>query len=154
MAEIRHRTIRANGIRMHVAEAGEGFPVVMCHGWPELWYSWRHQLPALAAAGFRAIAPDMRGYGGTDAPADPAEYRTSVISADILGLLDALALERAVASATTGAATTSGSSGSGTPIGARSWSASTRRTGRRGRCRRPSGSASSSARTATTCCGT
>jgi pimeloyl-ACP methyl ester carboxylesterase len=96
MAEIRHRTIRANEIRMHVAEAGEGFPVVMCHGWPELWYSWRHQLPALAAAGFRAIAPDMRGYGGTDAPAEPAEYRTSAICADILGLLDALGLERAV----------------------------------------------------------
>ncbi|HEX2501706.1 MAG TPA: alpha/beta hydrolase [Methylomirabilota bacterium] len=96
MAEIRHRSIRANGIRMHVAEAGDGFPVVMCHGWPELWYSWRHQLGALADAGFRGIAPDMRGYGETDAPADPAEYRTSVVCADILGLLDALGLERAV----------------------------------------------------------
>ncbi len=81
---------------MHVAEAGEGFPVVMCHGWPELWYSWRHQLQALAEAGFHAIAPDMRGYGGTDAPADPAAYRTSVICADIAGLLDALGLEKAV----------------------------------------------------------
>jgi pimeloyl-ACP methyl ester carboxylesterase len=81
---------------MHVAEAGDGVPVVLCHGWPELWYSWRHQLPALAAAGFRAIAPDMRGYGGTDAPADPAQYRTTVICADIAGLLDALGLERAV----------------------------------------------------------
>ena len=96
MPEIRHRVVHANGIRMHVAEAGQGVPVVMCHGWPELWYSWRHQLTALADAGFRAIAPDMRGYGETDAPADPAEYRTSVICADILGLLDALELERAV----------------------------------------------------------
>ncbi len=94
--EIRHHFIRANGIRMHVAEAGEGFPVVFCHGFPELWYSWRHQLPALAEAGFRAIAPDMRGYGDTDAPPDSSEYRTSVICADIAGLLDALDLEKAV----------------------------------------------------------
>jgi pimeloyl-ACP methyl ester carboxylesterase len=96
MAEVRHHTVRANDIRVHVAEAGAGFPVVMCHGWPELWYSWRHQLVALADAGFRGIAPDMRGYGDTDAPADPAAYRTSVICADILGLLDALGLDRAV----------------------------------------------------------
>jgi hypothetical protein len=90
MTEIRHRSILANGIRMHIAEAGEGFPVVMCHGWPELWFSWRHQLRALSAAGFRAIAPDMRGYGETDAPADPAQYRTSVSCADIVGMLDVL----------------------------------------------------------------
>ena len=94
--DLRHRFVDANGIRMHVAEAGTGFPVVLLHGWPELWYSWRHQLGALAAAGFRAIAPDMRGYGETDAPADPAQYRTAVISDDIVGLLDALDLERAV----------------------------------------------------------
>jgi soluble epoxide hydrolase / lipid-phosphate phosphatase len=93
---IRHHTIRTNGINMHVAEAGEGFPVVMCHGFPELWYSWRHQLTFLAENGFRAIAPDMRGYGQTDAPSDPREYRTSVICADIAGLLDALGLEKAV----------------------------------------------------------
>lgn len=93
---IRHSFVQANGIRMHIAEAGEGFPVVLCHGWPELWYSWRHQLPALAAAGFRAIAPDMRGYGETDAPPDPQSYRTSVICADIAGLLDALGLDQAV----------------------------------------------------------
>ena len=96
MAEVSHRMVLANGIRMHVAEAGTGFPVILCHGWPELWFSWRHQLRALADAGFRAIAPDMRGYGETDAPADPALYRTAVICADILGLLDALGLERAV----------------------------------------------------------
>jgi pimeloyl-ACP methyl ester carboxylesterase len=96
VTEVRHRSILANGIRMHLAEAGEGFPVVMCHGWPELWFSWRHQLRALSAAGFRAIAPDMRGYGETDSPADAAQYRTSVICADIAGILDALGLERAV----------------------------------------------------------
>lgn len=88
--------IETNGIRMHVAEAGEGFPVIMCHGWPELWYSWRHQLPALAGAGYRAIAPDMRGYGETDAPRDPANYTMKVVTADIAGLMDALSLERAV----------------------------------------------------------
>ena len=96
MTEIRHHQVRTNGISMHVAEAGEGFPIVFCHGWPELWYSWRHQLRALSDAGFRAIAPDMRGYGGTDAPADPAQYRTTVICADIAGLLDALEIEKAV----------------------------------------------------------
>lgn len=96
MTDVTHRYIEANGIRMHVAEAGDGFPVVMCHGWPELWYSWRHQLRGLSDAGFRAIAPDMRGYGETDAPEDPAQYRTSVICADIEGLLDALGIERAV----------------------------------------------------------
>jgi pimeloyl-ACP methyl ester carboxylesterase len=94
--EIRHHQVQTNGISMHVAEAGEGFPVVMCHGFPELWYSWRHQLPALAEAGYRAIAPDMRGYGDSDAPTDPRTYRTSNICADIAGLLDALGEERCV----------------------------------------------------------
>ena len=96
MAEIRHRTIQTNGISMHVAEAGEGLPVVMLHGWPELWYSWRHQLHALADAGYRAIAPDMRGYGDTDAPEDPAQYTMKILCADVAGLLDALGIEKAV----------------------------------------------------------
>ena len=96
MAEITHRQIQTNGISMHVAEAGQGFPVVFCHGWPELWYSWRHQVHALADAGFHAIAPDMRGYGGTDAPADPAQYTQKIICADMVGLLDALGIEKAV----------------------------------------------------------
>src|SRR5689334_23200407 len=71
---IRHRTVRTNGIHMHVAEAGTGPTVLLLHGFPEFWYSWRHQLPALAAAGFHAVAPDLRGYGRTDAPADVAGY--------------------------------------------------------------------------------
>ena len=96
MAEITHHSVKTNGISMHVAEAGSGFPVVFCHGWPELWYSWRHQIAALADAGFRAIAPDMRGYGGTDAPADPAEYTMKTLSADMVGLLDALDIDKAV----------------------------------------------------------
>ena len=66
--DVIHRTIRTNGIDMHVAEAGEGPLVVLLHGFPELWYSFRHQLGALAEAGYRAVAPDERGYGLTDAP--------------------------------------------------------------------------------------
>jgi pimeloyl-ACP methyl ester carboxylesterase len=58
---IAHRFVETNGIRMHLAEAGSGAPVVLCHGFPESWCSWRHQLQALAKEGFRAIAPDMRG---------------------------------------------------------------------------------------------
>ena len=96
MANIAHRTISTNGISMHVAEAGTGFPVVMCHGWPELWYSWRHQLHALGDNGLRAIAPDMRGYGRTDAPRDPAQYTMKILCADMVGLLDALDIEKAV----------------------------------------------------------
>ena len=69
MEEIKHRHVDTNGIRMHIAEQGEGPVVLLCHGFPESWYSWRHQLSALADAGFRAVAPDMRGYGDTDAPA-------------------------------------------------------------------------------------
>jgi pimeloyl-ACP methyl ester carboxylesterase len=94
--EVRHSTTSTNGISMHVAEMGAGFPVVMLHGWPELWFSWRHQLPALAAAGYRAVAPDMRGYGETDAPAEPSQYTMKIVCADIAGMMDALDIERAV----------------------------------------------------------
>ncbi len=73
MAEILHSTVAANGIRIHVAEAGKGPLVLLVHGFPELWYSWRHQLPALAAAGFRAVAIDQRGYGRSSKLHDPAE---------------------------------------------------------------------------------
>ena len=71
---ISHRFVETNGIRMHLAEAGSGAPVVLCHGFPESWYSWRHQLEALAKEGFRAIAPDMRGYGQTDKPEAIDQY--------------------------------------------------------------------------------
>jgi pimeloyl-ACP methyl ester carboxylesterase len=77
-------------------ERGEGFPVVLCHGFPELAYSWRHQLPAVAAAGFRAIAPDQRGYGATDAPDAVESYDIHHLTDDLAGMLDALELERAV----------------------------------------------------------
>ena len=87
--------IETNGIRMAVYEQGEGPPVVLLHGFPELAFSWRYQLPALAQAGFRAIAPDQRGYGLTDVPAGVRDYRIEELIADIHGLLDALELESA-----------------------------------------------------------
>ncbi len=96
MTRLEHRTVETNGIRMHVAEQGDGPPVVLCHGFPESWYSWRHQLPALAAAGYRAVAPDMRGYGGTDRPEAIDQYTQLHHVGDMLGLLDALGAETAV----------------------------------------------------------
>ncbi|GLY72267.1 alpha/beta fold hydrolase [Actinoallomurus iriomotensis] len=90
---IRHRIVRTNGIDMHVAEAGRGPAVLLLHGFPEFWYSWRHQLPALAAAGFHAVAPDLRGYGHTDAPAGAYSLRENL--ADLTGLLDALGIAAA-----------------------------------------------------------
>ena len=69
MPEVMHRMIETNGIRLHVAEQGEGPLIILCHGFPECWYSWRHQLPALAKAGFRAVAPDLRGDTRSKAPA-------------------------------------------------------------------------------------
>jgi len=93
---ITHRTIETNGIRMHVAEQGEGPLVVLCHGFPESWYSWRHQLAALAEAGFRVVAPDMRGYGQTDAPTEIEGYTQLHLVGDMVGLLDALGAKSAV----------------------------------------------------------
>ncbi|MFQ5665164.1 MAG: alpha/beta fold hydrolase [Candidatus Binatia bacterium] len=95
MPEFTHRHVEANGIRMHVVEAGQGFPVLLCHGFPEIWYSWRHQLRALAAAGFRAIAPDQRGYGESDAPEPIDAYTIHHLVGDLTGLLDALDIEQA-----------------------------------------------------------
>jgi pimeloyl-ACP methyl ester carboxylesterase len=89
------RFVDTNGIRMAVYEQGEGRPVILLHGFPELAFSWRHQLPALAAAGFRGIAPDQRGYGRTDVPLAVSDYRIEELIADIDGLLDALELESA-----------------------------------------------------------
>jgi pimeloyl-ACP methyl ester carboxylesterase len=86
---IQHRSVTANGIRIHFAEAGHGPLVVLCHGFPESWYSWRHQLSALAGAGYRAIAPDMRGYGRSDRPADLTEYTLPHLVGDVLALVGA-----------------------------------------------------------------
>ena len=90
MSATTHRRIQANGITLHVAESGSGPPVIFCHGFPGLWYSFRHQLPALAAAGLHAIAPDQRGYGESDRPSDPRLYDADQVMGDMLGLLDAL----------------------------------------------------------------
>jgi pimeloyl-ACP methyl ester carboxylesterase len=81
---------------MAVYQQGSGFPVVLCHGFPELAYSWRHQLPALEAAGFRAIAPDQRGYGQTEKPLVVEEYDITNLTDDLAGMLDALRLPKAV----------------------------------------------------------
>jgi pimeloyl-ACP methyl ester carboxylesterase len=90
MSEITHEQIPANGIELHVATAGpkDGQPVVLCHGFPELWYSWRHQLDALSDAGYRVFAPDLRGYGGSAKPTDVAEYGSDRLTGDLCGLLD------------------------------------------------------------------
>ena len=96
MTEIQHRSVQTNGISMHIAEAGEGPLVVLCHGFPECWYSWRHQLTGLAEAGYHAVAPDQRGYGQTDAPEPIDAYTIMHLVGDQVGLLDALGEERAV----------------------------------------------------------
>jgi pimeloyl-ACP methyl ester carboxylesterase len=95
-AEVTRRTVETNGIRMHLAEAGSGPLVLLCHGFPESWYSWRHQLPALAEAGFHAVAPDMRGYGRTDRPEAIDQYTLLHLIGDMFGLLDALGADQAV----------------------------------------------------------
>jgi pimeloyl-ACP methyl ester carboxylesterase len=90
---VRHRFVRARGLRFHLAEAGEGDDVVLClHGWPQHWYEWRFLLPALAAAGHRAIAMDLRGFGWSDAP--PDGYEKENLAGDVLAVLDALDLGR------------------------------------------------------------
>lgn len=89
------RLIDTNGIRLHAAIQGKGPPVLLLHGYPGLAYSWRHQMAPLAEAGYRAIALDLRGFGRSDRPADPALYDANYIQADILGVLDALGEKRA-----------------------------------------------------------
>jgi len=89
MAEITHRFVTTNGIKMNCAEAGTGPLVLLCHGFPESWYSWRHQLRALGDAGFHALAPDMRGYGQTDRPKDVEAYDIFQLTGDLVGLVNA-----------------------------------------------------------------
>jgi pimeloyl-ACP methyl ester carboxylesterase len=83
-----HRDVSANGVRLHVAEAGTGPLVLLLHGFPEFWWSWRHQLVGLADAGFRVVAPDLRGYGASDKP--PRGYDAVTLAADVAGLVRAL----------------------------------------------------------------
>ncbi len=92
-----HEQIPANGVELHVASAGpsDGAPVVLCHGFPELWYSWRHQLAALAQAGYRALALDLRGYGGSSHPKEVSAYGSDQLTGDLCGLLDHYGYEKA-----------------------------------------------------------
>lgn len=83
------------GVRLHYVEAGSGPLVVLLHGFPEFWWSWRHQIPVLAEAGFRVVAVDMRGYGQSDAPPSWRDYRMEALAADVAGLITALGEERA-----------------------------------------------------------
>ncbi|KAH6762517.1 alpha/beta-Hydrolases superfamily protein [Perilla frutescens var. hirtella] len=90
MEGIKHRTVSVNGINMHVAEKGEGPIVLFLHGFPELWYTWRHQIVAVAALGYRAVAPDLRGFGDTDAPAEVSSYSCLHVVGDIVALIESL----------------------------------------------------------------
>ncbi|XP_004494577.1 epoxide hydrolase 1 [Cicer arietinum] len=92
---IEHRTIKANGIKIHIAEKGKEGPVVLfLHGFPELWYTWRHQIAALGSRGYRAVAPDLRGYGDTDAPGSISNYTIIHLVNDIVGVIDALGVDK------------------------------------------------------------
>lgn len=95
-AGIEHRQLRANGIELHLACQGEGPLVVMCHGYPGLWYSWRHQMQALAEAGYRAVALDMRGYGRSSRPRHASDYGFEKQSSDVLAVLDHFGERQAV----------------------------------------------------------
>jgi pimeloyl-ACP methyl ester carboxylesterase len=96
MSSITQRRVATNGIHLNIAEQGEGPLVLMLHGFPESWYSWRHQFRPLAEAGFHAVAPDMRGYGKSDKPADISAYNQVEVVNDIIGLIPALGYETAI----------------------------------------------------------
>ncbi len=87
------RNIETNGITLRAAVEGEGPMVMLVHGWPELWYSWRHQIRPLAEAGYRVVAPDVRGYGGSDKPEPVEAYAMAEIMADLVGLIEAMGEE-------------------------------------------------------------
>jgi pimeloyl-ACP methyl ester carboxylesterase len=93
---MRHHRVRTNGITLHVAEEGEGAAVLFCHGFPAIWSSWRAQMEAVASAGYRAFAPDMRGYGESDAPDAADAYMPFHTVGDLIGLLDHFGIQTAV----------------------------------------------------------
>ena len=92
-----HKLISTNGITLHTVTAGpeDGPLVLLLHGFPEFWYSWRRQIPALAAAGFRVLAPDQRGYNLSDKPRELSAGLLDALAADVLGLIDDAGRERA-----------------------------------------------------------
>jgi pimeloyl-ACP methyl ester carboxylesterase len=96
MSDVQLRMIDNNGLQMRIAEAGEGRLVLMLHGWPESWYSWRHQIRALAEAGYRAVAPDMPGYGMTDKLSSIEGYNIVSLADYVVGVIDALGEEKAI----------------------------------------------------------
>src|SRR5579871_4354845 len=96
VAGVTHRFVDAGGLRMHIAEAGEGPLVLLLHGFPESWYSWRHQIPVLAAAGYRAVAIDVRGYGRSSAPLDIEAYGMVHHIDDNRGVVEALGERTAI----------------------------------------------------------
>lgn len=92
--ELQH--FETNGIEVRAAVAGSGPLVILVHGWPELWYSWRHQIGPLAEAGYRVVAPDVRGYGGSDKPHAVEAYTMKSLTDDVVGLIDALGEDQAI----------------------------------------------------------
>lgn len=96
METINHRTVNVNGINMHIAEKGSSEdPVILfLHGFPDLWYTWRHQITTFASLGYRAVAPDLRGYGDTEAPASITSYSCHHIVGDIVALIQSLGVDR------------------------------------------------------------
>ena len=96
MNDIKYRFVQTNGITMHVAEQGEGPLVLLVHGFPESWYSWKKQMSALAAAGYRVVAMDQRGYGQTDKPTEIEDYNIFKLTGDLIGLVGALGEKKAI----------------------------------------------------------
>ncbi|PNY03385.1 epoxide hydrolase, partial [Trifolium pratense] len=88
ISDVNHQRIKTNGIYIHIAEKGTGPLVLLLHGFPEIWYAWRHQLNYLSQHGYHAVAPDLRGYGDSDSPLNPNSYTHHHIVGDLIGLLD------------------------------------------------------------------
>ncbi|HER26651.1 MAG TPA: alpha/beta hydrolase [Rhodospirillales bacterium] len=88
--------IETNGVTLRAAVHGDGPLVILVHGWPELWYTWRHQIGPLAEAGYRVVAPDMRGYGGSDKPHEVEAYDMASLMADVVGIIDAFGEQTAI----------------------------------------------------------
>jgi pimeloyl-ACP methyl ester carboxylesterase len=103
MKERHFQLIETNGIRLRSVVEGKGPLVILLHGFPQCWYLWRHQIDPLVEAGFQVAAPDQRGYGGSDRPAEIEAYNIIELTNDVVGLADALGHERFISSATTGA---------------------------------------------------
>lgn len=96
MDGIEHRMVKVSGINIHVAEKGEGPVILFIHGFPDLWYTWRHQIMSLASLGYRAVAPDLRGFGDSDAPPDFKNYTTLHVVGDLVAILDVVAPDQKV----------------------------------------------------------